>query len=256
MANISFYTAVSGMKTFQQMMDVTANNLANVNTYGFKKQRASFEDLMYTRVNQHKNYAPEADPQGGENVDLVGHGVRMGSTQLLYSATGYVSTSVPLDFAIEGEALFAVNKNGTTEYTRNGAFRMSQDGNSLYLVTDDNARVLDSKGKEIKLTLDKNGLPVFEDLQERIGLYNFSNPYGLIPVGGSRFVESATSGAGVLQKDNSGASKTHQYMLENSATDMGSEMVEMITAQRAFQMNSRVVQTADEIDEMVNNLRR
>lgn len=246
------------MQSFQQLLDITGNNLANVNTNGYKKQRASFEDLLYTRVNQHKNYEEDlanGDLAGGENMDLRGHGTRIASTQLMYSQTGYLGTDTPLDFAIEGEGLFAVDKNGQREYTRAGAFGLSKDGKAYYLVTSDNARVLDARGKEIKIEMDANGLPVYDNLAEKIGVYHFSNPYGLKNVGNTRLVETAISGAGVAQRGAESTSKIHQFMLENSNVNMADEMVNMIEAQRAFQINARMVQTADQIDETVNNLR-
>lgn len=246
------------MQSFQQLLDVTGNNLANVNTNGYKKQRASFEDLLYTRVNQHKNYQEdiaEGELAGGANMDLRGHGTRIATTQLMYTGTGYLGTDTPLDFAIEGEGLFAVEKNGQREYTRAGAFGLSKDGNAFYLITSDNAKVLDASGKEIKVEMDANGLPVYDNLAEKIGVYHFSNPYGLLNTGGTRLLETATSGVAVAQRGTQSDSKIHQFMLENSNVDMADEMVNMIEAQRAFQINARMVQTADQIDETVNNLR-
>lgn len=258
MANVAFYNGVAGMQSFQQLLDVTGNNLANVNTNGYKKQRASFEDLLYTRINQHENYQQEtAEGQlaGGENIDLRGHGTRIAYTQMMYKSGGYIGTDTPFDFAIEGDGLFATEKNGQREYTRSGAFSLSQDGKDFYLITSDNARVLDNRGKEIKIEMDENGLPVFDGLADKIGVYHFSNPYGLVNVGNTRLVETAVSGAGVAQRGTQADSKIHQFMLENSNVDMADEMVNMMEAQRAFQMNARMVQTADQIDETVNNLR-
>lgn len=262
--SIAFYSGIAGMKSFQERLNVTGNNMANVGTYGYKKQTASFSDLMYTRMNTHKNY-PETPAgaaantdvnaiSGGPNADLIGHGVKIGSTEVMYGQAGFVSTDMPLDFAIEGDGLFAVEKDGKREYTRNGAFDISLDGNKAYLVTNDNARVLDANGRPITLEI-KNNLPVVAGLDKRLGVYNFSNPFGLSPANGSCFRETAVSGKGVAQKANSTQNVVRQYTLENSSVDLGEEMVEMMTAQRAFQLNSKMVQTADQIDEMVNNLR-
>ncbi len=262
---IAFHTGVAGMNAFQEKMNVTGNNLANVNTYGYKEQNIKFQDLIYTRMNLKKNYAQGegaagADANmpatvGGAGIDLVGHGVKAGGTEVLYAQAGFVVTDMPLDFAIEGEGLFAVEKNGVRQYTRNGAFHISLDGKNAYLTTGEGQSVLDAKGKPIKLPLDANGKPDITGLGDKLGVYHFANPYGLSPANGSCFTETGISGTGVAQKPGQIRSLVRQYSLENSSVNMADEMVSMIEAQRAFQLNARMVQTADQIDEMVNNLR-
>lgn len=251
---IGFYTGVSGMTAYQQQLDVLANNIANVNTYGFKSSRASFDDLLYTKMNTKV-----------EGDHKVGHGTRVQGNDVSYGLPGTLDqTGFSLDFAIvNGNGLFAVDNRGTTEYTRNGAFNVSVEGKKGYLVTSDGAYVLDKKGKNISMTLDETGNPIVEDVAERIGIYVFKNPYGLIPTSGSRFLESANSGdvkeAGKLRNNEKapGAAEMEvlQYTLERSNVDLGAQMTDVIQAQRAFQLNAKVVQTADQFDDVINNLR-
>lgn len=257
--SIAFYTGVAGMKAFQEKLNITGNNMANEGTYGYKKQSAAFNDLLYTRMNTHKNYDPAgagANAEiGGDAMDLTGHGVRLGNTEVLFGQSGFVATDMPLDFAIAGDGLFALEKDGVREYTRNGAFGLSIEGKKAYLVADSGAYVLDGKGKPIALAIGADNMPDLTGLDKKLGVYNFSNPFGLMPASGSCFRETAVSGQGVAQKANSTDNVVKQFTLENSSVELGDEMVDMMMTQRAFQMNAKVVQTADQIDEMVNNLR-
>lgn len=247
---IGFYTGVSGMTAYQEQLNVISNNIANVSTYGFKASRASFSDLLYSKMNANV----------GENQ--VGHGTRVVGTDLLYGQSGIDQTGYPLDFAIMGEGFFAVDNKGTTEYTRNGAFSLRMDGKRAYLITSDGANVLDKKGKAIAVDVDSAGAPDIEDVADRLGIYVFQNPYGLSSASGSRFLPGANTGeATELSKVKSSQriegekSEVIPFALERSTVDLGNEMVGIIGAQRAFQLNARVVQTADQFDEVINNLR-
>lgn len=264
--SIAFYTGVSGMMASQKFMDATAHNMANVNTTGFKTQNASFQDLIYTKMNIHKNYglvegadgqpANETDiPEEDRAYDMVGHGVKVGSVHLMYQQGGFNFTESSLDFAIDGEGLFAV-KNGKDEieYTRNGHFNVSLEGRKAYLVNSQGYHVLDRKGKAVVLTME-DGVPQTFGLAEDIGVYHFTNPYGLIPTDGGSFLESENSGEAKAMKAGETTSTVLQGWLENSNVQLSDQMVNLIQAQRTFQLNSRVVQTADQIDEMINNLR-
>ena len=252
--SIGFYTGVSGMTAYQQQLDTIAHNIANVNTSGFKSSRASFDDLLYTKMNVKVE---------GENK--TGHGARVASTDISYGQPGGLEqTGYSLDFAVTGgEGLFAVDNNGAREYTRNGAFGVSIEGKKGYLITNDGAYVLDKRGKSISLNLDDNGAAIVEDVAEHIGIYVFKNPYGLTPLTGSRFAETETSGTAteaskVRKSDkapNAAKMEVMQYTLERSNVDLGEQMTDVIQAQRAFQLNAKVVQTADQLDEVINNLR-
>ena len=266
--SIAFYTGVSGMLASQSHMDVTSNNIANVNTVGYKTQESSFQNLLYTKMNTHNNYndtasnsaadtpADNAQEDTAKSYDMVGHGVRVGQVNLLYKQGGYLSTGRTLDFAVNGEGLFGVETaSGEIQYTRNGNFLVSVEGKKAFLVTSDGSHVLDGKGKHISLSLSETGSPVTEGLSEKIGLYHFTNPYGLTPANGGSFKANDNSGKAVAAKVGDTTSTVLQGFLENSNVELSDQMVNMIQAQRSFQMNSRVVKAADEIDEMINNLR-
>lgn len=264
--SIAFYTGVSGMMASQSYMDTTANNMANISTTGYKTQNASFQDLLYTKMNIHKNYngsqtaaVEDAEAEGNQDLnayDLVGHGVRIGTVELMYQQGGFLPTQRTLDFAIDGDGLFAVQNNEKeTEYTRNGRFHISIEGKKCYLVNEQGYHVLDRKGKQITLSLDENKNPKTDDLADKLGLYYFDNPYGLEPANGGSFLESANSGEAKAAKSGDERSEVIQFCLENSNVQLSDQMVNLIQAQRSFQVNSRVVQTADEIEEMINNLR-
>ncbi len=247
--NIAFYTAVSGMMTYQQDMDVLAHNMANVNTTGFKPLKSSFSDLLYS--------AMDTKVEGNH---MTGHGVRSAATDLIFGQGPLEQTANDMDFAIVGQGFFAVDRGGDQlEYTRNGAFSVSAERGRAYLVTLDGGYVLDERGRQIELGFIGNSNVVdVEGIQERIGIYTFSNPYGLIPTDGGSFLETVISGE-AQSADRAGAdalpNELVQGALERSGVDMGQQMVDVIQSQRAFQINARILQTADEIEQVINNLR-
>lgn len=168
--------------------------------------------------------------------------------------------SFPFQFALVGDGFFAVDRGGEQlEYTRSGAFNISVQGQKGYLVTTDGGYVLDSKGKPIALDkLENSNLYNLEGLSEKLGVFTFPNPYGLSPRNGSSFVQSDISGAPKAANVAQGQEapyKLVQYALESSKVELSQEMTQVILTQRAFQMNARIVQTADQIEEIVNNLR-
>lgn len=141
--NTAFYTAVSGMRTFQSALDITANNMANVNTTAYKAERGAFQDLLYTQM----------DVKSGEL--LTGHGVKMSDVQPVFIQGAFEKSGQPLDFAITGDGFFAVEKgNGGTQplYTRDGSFKISVSEEGDFLATRDGYFVLDGDGKRIQLT--------------------------------------------------------------------------------------------------------
>jgi flagellar basal-body rod protein FlgG len=227
-----FYTAKSGVKVFQTSLDITANNIANVNTEGYKAQSASFTDLMYTSA------------QGADF--LVGNGARLASTTLR-AEQGGLEQDGEGNVAIEGEGFFAIeNAQGDTVYTRSGCFALSAEGNKISLVTTDGGYVLDSNGRHITVASDDLRAAVHQ-----AGLYTFPNPDALAALGDSRYAETNASGKAV--KDN--ASQIKESTLEMSNVDLASEMTRMMLAQRGVQFNLRMLQTADELEQVVNNLR-
>lgn len=246
--NIAFYTGVSGMIAFQKDMDTTAHNIANSKTAGYKAGRSSFSDLMYTEITNRKDVP-----------DLQGHGVKNQAVDLILSQAGLNRTDQPLDFAIVGDGFFAVDRGGDEpEYTRNGAFSVSAEGRKGYLVTSDGGYVLDARGRRITLSqLEGSAGYDISEVANSLGIYTFPNAHGLARADGSSFTATATSGeAKALNRTtNAGGYDLISGALEFSSVELGDEMINMIEAQRAFQMNSKIVKTADEIEEMINNLR-
>lgn len=258
---IAFYNGISGMAAYQEQLNVVGHNLANVNNVGFKPSRSSFTNLMYTQMNTQVK---------GEN--LVGHGVKHQDTDLMIRQAGFDNTQNMLDFAItDADGFFMLkNPDGTTEYTRDGTFALSREGNVVFLVASDGSYVLDNGGQKIQVPLlrDRADLTAeertalansneldYERLPELIGISTFSNPYGLQPVEGNRFRVTDISGEATAVTTNT-QGYIKQGMLEFSGVELANEMVKMIEAQRAFQLNSRVVRTSDTMEEAVNNLRQ
>lgn len=252
MSMIAFWTGAAGMRTFQEKLNVVGHNISNVQTNGYKARRAAFEDLLYSRINTN---VPD-DP--GEH--LTGHGVRVGAVDQLMLPGGLNETFFSLDFAIAGEGFFQVDNQGEIEFTRNGAFELSMEGNVPTLVTNDGAYVLDRAGNRITLERMPGSLEYdLEAVRERLGIYRFDNPWGLEPHNNARYRESANSGAPQLvqpgQVANGEETEVLRGYLEMSGVNLGGEIIEMIMAQRAFQISSRVLQTADQIADELNQLR-
>lgn len=244
--NIGFYNAVSGMKAFQEKLDVTSQNIANMNTDGYMEMTAQFRDLLYTNMNS----KVESEPQ-------TGHGTKIQSVDYIFDQGLLRPAPGALNYAIVGDGYFAVDDGGNIPvYTRNGNFRagLGPDGN-YYLTTQDGAYVLSRDRRRIQLnTAPGTNNLLTEALESDIGMFSFANPGGLKPVGDTCVVATAASGTGNPIVPDMNHRVVGGY-LESSTVDIGSEMVEVIQTQRAFQLNSRVVQTADQLEEMVNNLR-
>lgn len=247
--NIAFYSGVSGLVAYQQDMDTIAHNMANVNTAGYKPLRNEFSDLLYTRM-----------AINNEDEKLTGHGVRTSKVDLLYGQGNLEMTNYPLDFALASEGFFAVDRGtGTVEYTRNGAFDLSIEGKKAYLVTADGGYVLDGKGKPIEVRRTEDGSYDYGDVQERLGIYRFKNPYGLEWTTGSSYRETAVSGRAEAAETGRGDEEEPVRIvsgaLERSGVDLAQQMVDVIMTQKAYQFNAKIVQTADELEEIINNLR-
>lgn len=248
--NLAFYSGVSGLMAFQHDIDNLAHNMANVNTYGYKPSRMSFNDILYTEMDIN-NEIPE----------LVGHGVKPVGVDLIFGQGPLQTTGYALDYAIEGEGFFSVERRGRIEYTRNGAFDISTEGKNGYLTTADGAYVLDAKGSRIKLDKAENSdLFNLENVGEKIGIYTFQNPYDLQVTDSSSFLPTTRSGPATAVST-AGTNKADlpyklvNRALEGSGVDVAQSMVDVMMTQRAFQFNSRIVQTADQLDEIVNTLR-
>jgi len=258
----SLYTAATGMSAEQLDQDVVANNLANINTYGFKKSRANFQDLMYQVMT--KAGATSATgiqlPAGIE----VGMGVKPISTQKIFTQGDFVQTGNSLDWAIEGDGFFQIDSGtGRTYYTRAGNFKINKDGN---IVNSDGLQITPSisiPSTAVTITVDKTGAVSVTDQQGattqvgQIQLARFVNTAGLSSIGRNLFDKTDASGEPTVgNPDVDGRGAITQYFLEMSNVNVIEEMVKMIAGQRNYEINSKAVQTADAMLGIVNNLKR
>jgi flagellar basal-body rod protein FlgG len=258
----SLNTAATGMQAQNTQMDVIANNIANTNTAGFKKARAEFEDLLYHNVKD-PGAATGANSVSPTGVQ-VGLGVKTGSVQRDLSLGSVKNTGRELDMSIEGKGFFQVAKpDGTVAYTRNGEFRLNAEGkicdangNTLQpeiTVPPEKADLKISNRGEITITTSDGGAP--QNIGQ-IELVNFINPTGLKAIGGNLFVSTPASGeanTGTPDQTNFGA--VAQGMVENSNVNIVEEMVNMITTQRAYETNSKVIQASDQMLQALTHLR-
>jgi len=257
----SLWSAATGMQAQQLQLDVIANNLANVNTAGFKKSRVDFEDLLYQKLKMAGALNAEGNqvPVGME----VGLGVRPVSVSKIFSQGEYEQTHNQLDLAIEGRGFFKVLVNGEEFYTRAGHFKVDRDG---YIVTPDGARLqpefaVPNGTVRIEITpdgvisaLDQNGNVL---AQSQLLLYDFPNPAGLYAEGRNLFRASDAAGDPIEgQPGREGFGTIAQGYLEMSNVKVVEEMVNMIVAQRAYEVNAKAVQAADDMMQMSNNLVR
>ncbi|MCX5742147.1 MAG: flagellar basal-body rod protein FlgG [Proteobacteria bacterium] len=249
----SLATAASGMEAQQTKLDVTANNIANVSTNGFKKERAEFADLMYQTLRPAgaPTGAGTSTPTGTE----VGLGTRLVATTRELGQGELHQTGNPLDLAIEGHGFLPVTlPDGTTGYTRNGALQLNAEGR---LVTTEGFPVGDvtvppeaqaisiSATGQVSATIPGQAQPA--DLGT-IQIATFANPAGLAAAGGTMFKETVASGSAVLGSPGEGGAGTmRQSMLEVSNVNVVQEMIDLISGQRAYEVNSRVVKAADEM---------
>lgn len=259
----ALWTAASGMAAQQSNVDVISNNLANVNTTGFKKSRNDFEDLMYQTIRQ-SGSATGADTQLPTGVQ-IGHGVRLVATQKVYTEGNFQTTGNALDMAIEGDGFFQVNMpDGTIAYTRDGSFKKDSTG-----------RIVTSEGYPIEpaITIPEGGTNVAVSADGRvtamlpgdttpqdlgqIQLAVFVNPAGLDSMGKNLLKETAASGAPVVGSPGENSTGTLvQDTLEMSNVQVVDEMVNMIVAQRAYELNSKAITTCDTMLEQAAQLKR
>lgn len=238
-----FYSGASGLQAQQKRLDNIGNNLANVNTAGYKAEKTGFQNLVYTYMDVNTNTNP-----------LAGHGVRLTDLGTDQSQGTLKSTGGLLDFAIQGNGMFAVQINGNRQYTRNGTFDVGLANGVPYLTTTNGAFVLDNAGNPIQIPQTEDGNLDVSGLVDRIGVYCFDRPGKMNPVSGTAYQPTQASGAARL------AVRGQDYTImqgavEQSNVQMQDEMTDMIMAQRAFQISARVVQTEDEIEQNVNSLR-
>ncbi|MBO8126113.1 MAG: flagellar basal-body rod protein FlgG [Firmicutes bacterium] len=259
----ALFTASSGMSAQQLNIDVISNNLANVNTTGFKKSNVDFEDLLYQTLRPAGSPVIEGAqiPTGIQ----VGQGVRPVATQKIFSQGQFKRTENPLDLVIEGDGFFQIlMPDGTIAYTRNGAFKRDGEGR---LVTSDGFYleppiVIDSDVTEVGIandgtvTVRRSGQEGVETIGQ-IQLARFGNPAGLESIGRSLLRQTPASGEPFVGTPGlDGLGSLNQGYLEMSNVQVVEEMVNMIVAQRAYEVNSKVIQAAEDMLQIANNLRR
>ncbi len=259
----SLYSATSGMLAQQTHIDTTSNNIANVNTTGFKKSRADFNDLFYQAMQYAGTNTSNTtlSPDGME----VGLGVRPSAITKMFSQGSPKETENNLDVAIAGKGFFQVQlPDGTTAYTRSGNFKLDEQGNLVtsegYLLIpqitlpEDTTQVNIGVDGTVSVT---QGLQTTSNVIGQITLANFVNPAGLHSMGDNLFsITNASGDAIVGNPDSQGLGKLRQGFLELSNVRLVEEMTDLITAQRAYEANSKSIQTADAMLQTVNSLKR
>ncbi len=268
----SLYTAATGMRAQQTNVDNISNNLSNVNTVGYKTQKAEFKSLLYQTIQTRTTSA------NGEQKPIsaqVGLGTRIASNTAIFTQGAPQASESTSDFAIDGNGFFAVRgEDGDTYYTRNGSFVWTMGVNGVTLANSDGYSVLDSNGNEIVLPDGvnsgsavvtesgqigyNNAEGVYVPLGQQFGIYQFNNPGGLEKESGTLFAVSDASGQPLNEATVAGLrpSKILQGYLEGSNVQVADEMVNLIVAQRAYQLNSKAITTSDEMLEQANNLKR
>jgi flagellar basal-body rod protein FlgG len=261
--NSSMRTSASGMIAQQRMIDVIANNLANVNTTGFKRSRISFEDMLYETVRD----AHVVNYEGSQTTGplQVGKGVRIGAILRLHSQGAPETTQRPLDVAIEGEGLFQVRRaDGSTAYTRDGSFTISDSGmlvtSAGYVVLPGLTIPTDATG----ISISPNGMVSVQSAGQsgptevgQIELARFLNPNGLESAGENLYLETTASGEpilGVPQEE--GLGRLLQGALEASNVEIVQEMTDMIAAQRAYEINAKAIRASEDMMQATNDLIR
>jgi flagellar basal-body rod protein FlgG len=255
------------MITQQANTDIISNNLANVNTHGYKKQRGEFEDLIYQTIKMAGTPATEDTvvPVGTQ----MGHGAKLAATQRVFGQGSLQQTDVPTDMAIMGEGFFKVQMyDGSMAYTRNGSFKVDEtgrmvDNNGYWFIPDvimpelflpDSINV--SKDGRVSVKVPQDGDVVEVDVA-RIELYRFPNPVGLTAVGENLFKVSQASGEAIPGVPGyEGMGKIMHKFLEMSNVAIVQEMVNLIVAQRAYEFNSRTIQTSDNMLGTATTLKR
>lgn len=263
----ALWTSASGMMAQQMNIDVISNNLANVNTTGYKKERVEFKDLLYETMDRARVL-----PNSGKPVNLqVGHGTTPVATVKNFETGSPEETGNKLDFFIDGEGFFMVQgPTGEINYTRDGSFKLSLTDSGKMLTTSDGYSILDEAGTPIMIDVDLSKLVVSQTgelsyldeegltvpIGQTIGLVYFDNRNGLEGIGRNLYKASEAAGIPVLALDSTQTSLINQNFLEASNVKTVEEMVKIIVAQRAYELNSKAIQSSDEMLGIANNLRR
>lgn len=267
MPSQTLYTAASGMEAMQLRLDVIANNLANANTVSFKRDRANTEDLFYRHLRLPGNQ--DASGQYSPTGLSIGLGSRVSGTQTDYMQGAFDPTNRQLDVAIEGDGFFQVIDPSTNQilYTRAGNFDKNADGN-IVIASAGVGRLIDPP---INIPQDATAIEISPDgivsvlqpgntqLQQvgTIQLARFINPDGLVKLGENLYSESISSGQAIIgNPGQQGLGRLQKGMLELSNVEPVRELIDLITTQRGFELSSQAVQAADQMLQLVTNLRR
>ena len=236
--NMSFYTAALGAAGQQEKMNVIANNIANVNTDGFRSKNAVFSDLMYYNMR---------DEQGADTRVKAGSGIALGRTDTDLSESSMAPTGGNTDFAISGRGFFMLQDPNTqaVSYSRNGKFNMSLRADGFYLVNDNGKLVLDENRNPIRL--DEEGIVG----GARPGIYTFPVQQGMLNTGNNELTATEKNGEPVLSAD----AELRQGYLEQSNVNLADEMSKTIECSRAYSYVLKMIQTSDEIEQVINSLR-
>jgi len=268
----SLWTAATGMIAQQVNIDTVANNLSNVNTQGYKTQVNEFKTLLYQTLQTRTTSANgEEKPVGAQ----VGLGVRNSAVSTIFTQGSPMASESETDFMINGKGFFAVRgEDGNIYYTRNGNFQFALANNGNMLATSDGLPVLNSAGQPIilnnnyvlsEVTVDKDGRVCYPDADNNpqpigitIGVFQFSNPNGLDRMEDTLYAVTDASGQPINEATSNAVEKSsiHQKYLEGSNVQVVDEMVNMIVAQRAYELNSKAITTSDEMLQQANNLKR
>lgn len=267
----SLWSAASGMIAQQTSVDTISNNLANVNTVGFKAEKAEFKSLLYQTIQSPTTTA------NGENKPInaqVGLGTRTAAITSQYAQGALTASESNTAFAINGQGFFSIQgSDGKTYYTRNGNFQIAVGTNGMMLTDSSGNPVLDSKGNTIvfpknadvnTLTVSSSG-EIFYQVNGKmtstgkyLGVYQFGNAAGLEKLSNSLLAETEASGQPINERTNNNVTDSQicQNYLEASSVQVVDEMVNLIVAQRAYEMNSKAIQAADDMLSQANQLKR
>ena len=259
--NAALWAAKTGLDAQQTRMAVVSHNLANVNTTGFKKTKNEFQDLLYQTTR-----AAGAEQGGGNVVPTslqIGHGAQLAATAKIFTTGELTATTEEKDLAIQGDGFFKIQLTTGEAYSRDGAFKLASDGRlttsegypllgGIGVIPQNTTNITISSGGDVSAT-GPSGTSSIGKLQ----LYRFANPGGLDSMGKNLYRETTASGTATAgNPDENGFGSIRQGYLEMSNVKVVEEMVNMIVAQRAYEVNSKAVQAADEMMQLANNLRR
>jgi len=259
----ALWTAATGMAAQTTNVDVISNNLANVNTAGFKRGRANFQDLMYQQVKTPGSEASAGGTQLPSGIQ-IGLGVQTSSVSHNFSVGSFQQTGNPLDLAIKGRGFFEVlTGSGELAYTKAGSFSVDSQGQLVTANGDVVQPAITIPSDALSINIGNDGTVSVDQpgavttTVGQITTVDFSNPGGLKLLGASMYQPSNASGAAIAgTPDNNGFGAIGQGMLEMSNVNMVEEMVNLIAGQRSYEMNSKAIQAADEMLQTANQVKR